>query len=225
MVTNNGSNKQALTATVNGIDPLTIPLQALPDESINIETLMQRTGEMLETLLRANGSRFPWGAKSGVLYEKQLEGRAFAVVSSPLFVEIEDVFNKGQTKTIARLMVRRYNPDTRELLPAQEARLQGGYVMSQLRGLTDRELVGAWLWTLARDENDSPYQRGDGWEYPRKLAIYDVTTDTPVDATLDQSWSDAVDGLARQVAQMAEDGITIHPAPTTLAPTSKNPRK
>lgn len=212
------NTQKALSATVTGIDPLTIPLEALPEDAINIETLIQRTGEMLQTLMRANGSRFPWGTKSSVLYEKQLEGRAFAVVSSPIFVEIEDAFNKGSMKTIARLMVRRYNPDTAELLPAQEARLQGGYVMSQLRGLTDRELVGAWLWTLARDRDSDPYQLATGWEYPRKLAIYDVTNDSPADATLDQSWGDAVTAMARHVAAMADEGTTIHPVVSTKTP-------
>lgn len=194
---------------------LDTPLVALPDDAIDIQALIQRTAEMLATLMQANGSRFPWGTKGGVLFEKQLEGRAFAIVSSPVLVEVEDVFSKTQPKAmklIARMMVRRYDPAKSELLPAQEARLQGGYIMSQLRGLTDRELVGAWFWTLARDENDSPYQLATGWEYPRKLAIFDIVTDTPVDATLDQSWADSVDEMAVKVAQMAEQGLPIRPA-------------
>lgn len=202
---------RTLTATVNGVDPMTVELVGLPDESIDVQSLVQRTHEMLDTLVSAHGSRFPWGSKGDILYEKYLEGRAFAVVSAPILADIEDTFNKGQRRIIARLLVRRFNPVTRELLPAQEARLQGGYVLSQLRGMTEHDLVGSYLWTLARDEDDSPYQRGDGWEYPRKLAIFNPDVDVPTDASLDQSWAESINDTAKRVAALADQGTTIMP--------------
>jgi len=204
-----GTNKVALTSTVNGVDPLTQELETI--EIADISAMVQRTQEMLETLELAHGTRFPWGSKGNILFEKHLEGRAFAFVSRPILAEIEDTFNKGATKTIARVMVRRFNPETGELLPAQEARLQGGYVMSQLRAMTDNEMVGSYLWTLARDMDDSPYQRGDGWEYPRKLAIFDEASDSPADASLDKSWVDSVQETAMKVAALADQGTTILP--------------
>jgi hypothetical protein len=206
------TQKTGLTATVNGIDPLTQPLETI--EIADISALVQRTQEMLETLELAHGTRFPWGSKGNILFEKHLEGRAFVFVSRPILVEVEDAFNKGQTKTIARVMVRRFDPESGELLAEQEARLQGGYVMSQLRAMTDNEMVGSYLWTLARDTDDSPYQRGDGWEYPRKLAIFDVSSDTPADASLDKSWVDSVQETAMKVAALADQGTTILPTRT-----------
>jgi hypothetical protein len=203
------SNRTTVPA-IPDYDAMEVELVPVTNE-FDIGAILARTGEMLEHLTDANGSRFPWGARSNIAYEKELEGRAFLFVSAPLPAEVEDAFNKGQTKNIMRALVRFYVPATGELMPPREARFQGGYTVSQLRALTERDLVGSYLWTLARDEDESPYQRGDGWEYPRKLAIWNPETDAPVEPRYDMSWSESIEATARKVAELADQGTTILP--------------
>ena len=195
---------------IPGYDPLSEPLSPVADE-FDIARIVERTTEMLSVLYQVSGSRFPWGSKSAIAYEGELEGRAFLITARTQEAEIDDNFNKGQKKLIVRTLIRLFNPETGELMPDREARFQGGYVVNQLRGMTERDLVGSYLWTLARDETKTPYQRGDGWEYPRMLAVYDSANDSPADAKYDLSWSEGVEEMARKVAVMAEQGTTILP--------------
>jgi hypothetical protein len=208
-------NREIVKTALSEYDAMTQELTPLTDESIDIGHVLERTNEMFQYLEDAHGSRFPWGARSAIAYEKELEGRAFLFVSKPVQAEVEDAFNKGRMKTIIRVLVRIFNPDTRELLAPREAQFQGGYTVNQLRGLTERELVGSYLWTLARDLDESPYQRGDGWEYPRKLAIWDASQDSPAEAKYDMSWAESVEATARKVAELAEQGTMILPTRAT----------
>lgn len=202
--------KQAVPVTP-GYDPLSVELVPVAEE-FDIGRIIERTAEMLEVLFQSNGTRFPWGTRSALAYEGEMEGRAFLIVSQPVSAEVEDNFNKGAKKTVIRALIRFFNPETGELLPVREARFQGGYTVNQLRGMTERDLVGTYLWTLARDMDKSPYQRGDGWEYPRQLAIWDSVNDSPADAKYDMSWAENVEATARRVAELADQGTTILPA-------------
>lgn len=177
-----------------------VPLVA----EIDVKALIERTNEMLVLLEESHGSRFPFSNQNNRLYDKDLEGRAFVIVSQLIFTEIPDDFKKGENKRIVRFLCRIYNPMSGELGPVRSVQLAGGYVLSQVRGMTDNELIGSYLWTLARDKDLSPYQRGDGWEYPRRLAIYDAETDSPVSDADELSWAERVESNAKKVAAMSE---------------------
>ena len=204
--TNNADTENSAIASQQAItlvdaDGTTISMTPLVT-NIDVLAVEKRTRELLELLQLSHGSRFPDNQTRNVMYDKDLEGVAFLIVSPINFRETPDNFTKGKMRTVANAVIQLWNVRTSELSTPRMAQFGGGYVLNQLRGMTEHELVGSYLWTLARDEDVEPYTRGDGYEYPRKLAPWDVTKDTPVNASgSDQTstWSERVEANAKKL--------------------------
>lgn len=193
------SNVTPQDVTIVDADGNTISLTPIiTSEQLDVLAIQKRTAELLELLKRSYGSRFPESGQKNIFYDKELEGVPFLIVSPVQFREAPG-FKKGESQTVANCVIQLWNAKSGELGVPKMAQLAGGYVRNQLRGMTENELVGSYLWTLARDEEADPYPRGDGWEQPRKLAPWDVTTDVPAQAAnAAMTWSERVEANARK---------------------------
>lgn len=167
---------RGVTTTASDVAATNIPNTSRTPETSAVQptifNIRERT-EMLAQHARDNGDtqRF-LGQRSLGWYSKMLEGVPFVVVSEPIYRTDKAPWGEQE---VAQAHVRLYDWEHGRETDSQLVTFQGRYLLNQLRAMTMNELVGSYVFTIARNPAMPLTPQG---VYPLMLAVYDVTRDS-----------------------------------------------